>query len=133
MEKPPHPAIVLAGGKTLLLKTNLHRVVNGAGGRAAADFLERNFLAAFDSVVKFLDGGAGAAPDDVGRDVAEITGRVRTWKNINDARLVRVERAVTAFVRIAALPPAGDDGVGRESAGLQDGGVNHGAQQLGGQ
>src|SRR5674476_688047 len=103
MEKTPHPAMVLAGGKTLLLKTNLHRVVNGAGGRAAAHFLERNFLPALDGVVKFMDGGAGAAPDDGARDVAEVAGRLRARKNINDDRLVRVELAVTAFVRVAAL------------------------------
>jgi len=53
---------------------------------------------------------------------------LRARKDIEDDRFAGAKRAVAAFVRIAGLQAAGDDRVARQAAGLDDRGINDGAQ-----
>src|SRR5450759_5129489 len=109
VKKSLHAAIALAGLVTLLLEKFQHGLVDVIRPRARANFFEPDLLPAKDGVVKPSHAIARAPAHHRARDVAKVTGFLRTRKNINDDWLVRAQRAVAAFVRIAALFAARDD------------------------
>ena len=79
--------------------------------RPSAQFLEGQLLGHANHAVHLLHGLAGAPAHDRSRDVTEVARLRVAGKDVENDRLVRAERAVTTFVRVAALIPAGDDGV----------------------
>ena len=133
VKKSLHASVALAGVVAALREKLQDALMNFRRRGSGADFLQRDFLPVKDGVVKFFHGLARAPAHDGARDVAEIAGLLRARENIEDDRLMRAQRPVAAFVRVAALFAAGDDGVGRQPARLQDGAVNHRAQPFGGQ
>src|ERR1039457_5161523 len=123
-----HAPVVAAGFVTLLLKKFLHGAMGIAGWDVRADFSEREVLSAQHGVVKLANRFTGASAHDGAGDVAEVTGFLRARKNINDERLVRSQGPVAAFVRVARLPSAGNNGVGGQPARLKNRAINHRAQ-----
>ena len=128
-----HAPVVAAGFVTLLVKKFMHGAMGVAGWDVRADFSERDVLSAPHGVVKPANRFTGASAHDGAGDVAEVTGFLRARKNINDDRLVRAQRPVAAFVRVARLPSAGDNGVGGQPARLKNRAINHRAQFFRGQ
>ena len=105
------------------------RLAVGPGARAR-DGAALAFLHGFPEMALRV---GGAALDDRARHVAEVAGLRVAREDVDDDEFPRAQRPAAAFVRVARLLAAGDDGVRRRAARAEDGGVDLGAQALAGQ
>src|SRR5439155_4121402 len=83
--------------------------------------------------VHLLEALARTAPHDRARQVAEVAGALRAREDVHHHWLMAPYRPVAFLVRIHGLVPGRADRVGGDAAAGQDGGVDRGAQVLGGE
>src|SRR6185436_17506389 len=88
---------------SLLLEKFLNRLMHISIWNSCANLFEPDILSAQDRIVKPSRRFARATANHRARDVAKITGLLRTWENIQNNQFIRAKRAVTAFVRVATL------------------------------
>lgn len=117
--------LVAAGGKDIDAAA-----VDVATVGAGADLLECGELGGPDGGDQCALGFAGTAAEKCAGHIAVIAGSGDARENIDDDQFVRANRAGAAFVRIARLVSAGDDGIGGNPAGLKDGDLDGELKQL---
>src|SRR5436190_12997285 len=128
MEKALHAAVAFTGLVPFLVEKLPYRGVHFDATHVGLDLFEGDLLSARDGAVELAHSLLSPSFDNRSGDITEVAGFLRARKNVEDDRFVRAQNAVPPFMRIAGLSPAGDDGVSRQTAGLNDGDVDDRAQ-----
>ena len=133
MEKALHATVAFAGLVAFLIEKLPHRLVHFNAANIGLHLFEGDLLSARDGLIELAHRFVSAPFDNRPRDVAEVAGFLRARENVDDDGFVRPQGAMPLLVRIAGLSPTGDDGVGRQTASLNNGDIDDRAQFFGSQ
>lgn len=133
VEEAAHAALFTGGFEAAVAEDAFDGGVDFGSEAVLAEGEQGEFLGFDDGGVHGANAFAGAAADDGSGDIAVVAGALGSGEDVDDDGLVGGEGAVAAFVGVAALAAAGDDGVRGVASGLEDGGGDDTAETFGGE
>src|SRR5438128_8911081 len=120
VEKPLHSSFHHTRFKALSFEVIQDLMVNIVSICAIPDAVKCDLLSLCNAVVGLFQSFGRASANDSTRDISEIAGLLRTWKDVHDDGSVCANRPTTLIVLVNALIAGGDNSVTRHISSGHD-------------